>query len=49
MEYNIRNTAIQWQISTSIKVLARISTFTVLDILRYEIFHFENLGQGHGV
>ena len=43
------NYAIQWQMSMSIKVLIYFYelTFAVLEILRFEMFDFENLSQGH--
>ena len=47
----IRSDAMQWQIPVSIKVTTRLFmlVLTVLEILRLEMFDFENLGQSHRV
>ena len=44
-------TVIRWRISTSVKVLWRISAIalTVSEMLMFQIYDFENLGQGHEV
>ena len=50
-EYNIHNSAIQWRISTSVKVICRIlvMVFTISEILMVQICRFKNFGQGNGV
>ena len=47
-EYNICSDAIRWRIPTSIKVAALvfILTVSVSEILRFNIFDLENVGQG---
>ena len=51
VEYNIRNNAIRWRISTSVKVIARIFTLAlaVFEIWTFQMFDFESLGQGHRI
>ena len=50
-EYNIHSCANQWRISTSVKVIWRISVMvlTISEILMFQIRYRENLGQGHGL
>ena len=49
--YNIRNGVIQWRISTSVKVIWRITAtgLNVSHILTFQICDRETLGQGHKV
>ena len=51
MDYAFITDAIRWQISKSIKVVSRIFALalTVNEILTFEIFGLEKVGQGHGV
>ena len=44
----MRNGVIQWQISYS-KSMHFSLALTVLEILTFQIFYLENLGQGHEV
>ena len=54
-EYHIRNGPNRWQISTCIQVipehvlLALLLAFIVFEILTFEIFDLEKVGEGHGV
>ena len=45
MEYNFCNIVILWEISKYIKVAFRASSHR----LKFHIFDFENVGQGHGL
>ena len=51
MDYNFLNGPLRWQMSTFIKV--EIQDFslalTVFEILVYQMFDIESLGQGHRV
>ena len=51
MENNFRNEAIRWQTSKSTKVVSCISklALTISEILTFQIFYLENVGQYHGV
>ena len=46
VEYNIRNDAMRWRISTSIKVIAHFYALTMFEILTFQMFDLANLGQG---
>ena len=50
-EYNIRNGPVPWKISTCINFILEhiLLALTVFEILTFEIFHLEQVGQGHGV
>ena len=50
-EYNICSEAVQWSIPTSITVTACIFklAFAVYEVLTFEVFVLENLGNGHKV
>ena len=50
-EYNVRNDAIRWRISTSIKDIVRtfMLSFTASEILTFQMFALEKIGQGHRV
>ena len=51
MEYNFRNDAIRWQISKSIKVVRSIFALalTFSEMLTFQMFNLQKVGQGHGV
>ena len=47
-EQIIRSGVIRWQISTSVKVSTLFTlSLTISEILRFEMFDLENVGQGH--
>ena len=48
-EYNVRNGAIRWRISTSVRVIRRIFAIalTVSDILMFQMCDLGNLSQVH--
>ena len=50
-EYNIQDSPVRWQISTCINfIFGHFSlALTVFEILIFEIFDLEKVGQGHGV
>ena len=49
-DYNTRNGAIQWKLSTFVKVVTNfVISLTVSEILTFQICDHENLGQGHEV
>ena len=50
MEYYIRNGAIRWKISKSIKEITHFcASFTISELLAFQISDLDNLGQGHRV
>ena len=50
MEHNIRNGAVRWQISKSIKDITHFApAFTNSEILAFQIVDVENVGQGRVV
>ena len=49
-QHYIRNGAIRWQISKSVKDIKHIFVlgFTTSELLAFQMFDLENLCQGHG-